>query len=129
MGDNSEADTPFQKCIDALVNVSIKPPPVTIALKNVTYTVKIAGSKRKGPPCLPSGPSTDRKLLNDVNAYFTPGTLTALMGSSGAGKTTLLDVVAGRKTTGKIEGQILINGHPQDLRTFSRVCLSLNTRI
>ena len=129
MGDNGDADTPFQKCIDALVNVSIRPPAVTIALKKVTYTVKIAGSKRKGPPCLPSEPSTDRRLLNDVDAYFTPGTLTALMGSSGAGKTTLLDVVAGRKTTGKIEGQILINGHPQDLRTFSRVSLSQNTRI
>ncbi|POM78033.1 Pleiotropic drug resistance protein ABC Superfamily [Phytophthora palmivora] len=34
------------------------------------------------------------------------------MGSSGAGKTTLMDVIAGRKTGGKIQGQILLNGHP-----------------
>lgn len=37
--------------------------------------------------------------------------MTALMGSSGAGKTTLMDVIAGRKTSGKIRGQILLNGH------------------
>ncbi|ETO80147.1 hypothetical protein F444_05278, partial [Phytophthora nicotianae P1976] len=34
------------------------------------------------------------------------------MGSSGAGKTTLMDVIAGRKTGGKITGQILLNGYP-----------------
>jgi len=34
------------------------------------------------------------------------------MGSSGAGKTTLMDVIAGRKTGGKVQGQILLNGHP-----------------
>ncbi|KAG6586998.1 ABC transporter G family member 31 [Phytophthora cinnamomi] len=38
--------------------------------------------------------------------------MTALMGSSGAGKTTLMDVIAGRKTGGKIRGKILLNGHP-----------------
>ncbi|OWZ15990.1 Pleiotropic drug resistance protein transporter [Phytophthora megakarya] len=34
------------------------------------------------------------------------------MGSSGAGKTTLMNVIAGRKTGGKITGEILLNGHP-----------------
>ncbi|KAL3672628.1 hypothetical protein V7S43_001923 [Phytophthora oleae] len=34
------------------------------------------------------------------------------MGSSGAGKTTLMDVIAGRKTEGKIQGEILLNGYP-----------------
>lgn len=37
----------------------------------------------------------------------------ALMGTSGAGKTTLLDVLSQRKTVGKIEGEILVNGVPQ----------------
>jgi ABC-type multidrug transport system ATPase subunit/ABC-type multidrug transport system permease subunit len=37
--------------------------------------------------------------------------MTALMGSSGAGKTTLMDVIAGRKTAGTIQGQILLNGY------------------
>ncbi|GMF24125.1 unnamed protein product [Phytophthora lilii] len=34
------------------------------------------------------------------------------LGSSGAGKTTLMDVIAGRKTGGKLRGEILLNGHP-----------------
>jgi ABC-type multidrug transport system ATPase subunit len=41
--------------------------------------------------------------------------------SSGAGKTTLMDVLAGRKTTGSITGEILVNGRPKVQQTFSRV--------
>lgn len=45
--------------------------------------------------------------------YAKPGMMIALMGTSGAGKTTLLDVLSQRKTVGKIEGEILVNGVPQ----------------
>lgn len=38
--------------------------------------------------------------------------LTALIGETGAGKTTLLDVLAGRKTTGLIEGDIRVQVSP-----------------
>ena len=31
-----------------------------------------------------------------------------------------MDVIAGRKTSGTISGEILVNGFPQDLNTFSR---------
>ncbi|KAF1325153.1 Pleiotropic drug resistance protein abc superfamily, partial [Globisporangium splendens] len=61
------------------------------------------------------------QLLHDVTAYFVPGKMTALMGSSGAGKTTFMDVLAGRKTGGRFEGQILVNGEPKDPLTFSRI--------
>lgn len=71
--------------------------PMVFTWKNLTYTVKT-----------PSGP---RVLLNNVQGWASPGTLTALMGSSGAGKTTLLDVLAQRKTEGKIEGSVLIDGN------------------
>ncbi|KAI9266979.1 ABC-2 type transporter-domain-containing protein [Sporodiniella umbellata] len=54
-----------------------------------------------------SGPA---ELLKDVSGIVKPGHLTALMGASGAGKTTLLDVLAQRKTIGKVEGQVCING-------------------
>eukprot|EP01088_Endostelium_zonatum_P016476 TRINITY_DN446_c0_g1_i1.p1 TRINITY_DN446_c0_g1~~TRINITY_DN446_c0_g1_i1.p1 ORF type:complete len:1655 (+),score=459.85 TRINITY_DN446_c0_g1_i1:79-5043(+) len=49
-------------------------------------------------------------LLTDVSGEVLPGQLVALMGASGAGKSTLLDVLARRKTSGKISGDILING-------------------
>ncbi|KAI8147471.1 ABC-2 type transporter-domain-containing protein [Fennellomyces sp. T-0311] len=48
-------------------------------------------------------------LLNDISGIVKPGHLTALMGSSGAGKTTLLDVLARRKTIGKVEGRVYLN--------------------
>lgn len=46
--------------------------------------------------------------------------MTALMGSSGAGKTTLLDVLAGRKTSGTVSGDVRLNGHPKIQKTFTR---------
>jgi ABC-type multidrug transport system ATPase subunit len=42
------------------------------------------------------------------------------MGSSGAGKTTLMDVLALRKSSGKISGDIRLNGHPQEELSFRR---------
>lgn len=56
----------------------------------------------------------DRRLLDHVDGWVKPGTLTALMGVSGAGKTTLLDVLATRTTMGVITGEMLVNGHPRD---------------
>ncbi|KAG0143497.1 hypothetical protein CROQUDRAFT_81007 [Cronartium quercuum f. sp. fusiforme G11] len=62
----------------------------------LTYDVKVPGG--------------ERRLLNEIYGYVKPGTLTALMGSSGAGKTTLLDVLASRKTTGVVGGDICVAG-------------------
>ncbi|EEY54022.1 ATP-binding Cassette (ABC) Superfamily [Phytophthora infestans T30-4] len=75
--------------------------PVTIAFKDLWYTVPD-----------PANPKETIDLLKGISGYALPGTITALMGSSGAGKTTLMDVIAGRKTGGKITGQILLNGYP-----------------
>lgn len=55
-----------------------------------------------------------RRLLNEVDGWVKPGTLTALMGVSGAGKTTLLDVLASRVTMGVVTGQMLVNGRQRD---------------
>ncbi|KAI7904280.1 ABC-2 type transporter-domain-containing protein [Cokeromyces recurvatus] len=68
----------------------------TFSWHHVNYTVPVKGGTRQ--------------LLNNVGGIVKPGNLTALMGSSGAGKTTLLDVLAKRKTIGKIEGNIYLNG-------------------
>jgi ABC-type multidrug transport system fused ATPase/permease subunit len=58
------------------------------------------------------GPSPDKmkKILMGVSGRINPGEMCALMGGSGAGKSTLLDVLAGRKTSGHIEGEIYFNG-------------------
>ena len=61
------------------------------------------------------------ELLKGVSGTFRPGVLTALMGVTGAGKTTLMDVLAGRKTGGYIEGNIMISGYPKKQETFARI--------
>ncbi|KAI1802080.1 ABC transporter ABCl1 [Daldinia bambusicola] len=73
--------------------------------KNVCYDIKI-----KGEP---------RRILDQVDGWVKPGTLTALMGVSGAGKTTLLDTLADRITMGVITGDMLVDGHPRD-HSFQR---------
>ena len=56
----------------------------------------------------------DRRILDHVDGWVKPGTLTALMGVSGAGKTTLLDVLATRVTMGVISGEMLVDGQQRD---------------
>lgn len=68
----------------------------TFTWQHIDYTVPVKGGHRQ--------------LLCDVGGIVRPGHLTALMGSSGAGKTTLLDVLSQRKTIGKIEGRMYMNG-------------------
>jgi len=61
------------------------------------------------------------QLLNNVNCYFGRSRMTALMGTSGAGKSTLLDVVAGYKTGGRIEGNVMLDGCQNDKIVWKRV--------
>ncbi|KAK1929166.1 ABC transporter G family member 31 [Phytophthora citrophthora] len=75
--------------------------PVTLAFHDLWYSVPLPGATN----------DEQIDLLKGVSGFALPGTMTALMGSSGAGKTTLMDVIAGRKTGGKIQGKILLNGH------------------
>ncbi|KIN00043.1 hypothetical protein OIDMADRAFT_126522 [Oidiodendron maius Zn] len=66
---------------------------------DVCYDISIKGKKRT--------------ILENVDGWVKPGTLTALMGATGAGKTTLLDVLASRVTVGLVTGDILVHGHPR----------------
>ncbi|KAH9609740.1 hypothetical protein KSS87_012730, partial [Heliosperma pusillum] len=90
--------------------------PLSMTFHNVNYFVDMPKAmKAKGLP------ETRLQLLSNVSGVFSPGVLTALVGSSGAGKTTLMDVLAGRKTGGYIEGDIRISGHPKKQHTFARI--------
>ncbi|KNC76603.1 hypothetical protein SARC_10904 [Sphaeroforma arctica JP610] len=68
---------------------------------------KIRGLSMSG---FPKSEMEDKFLLTNVTGTIKPNTMTALMGPSGAGKSTLLDVLAMRKNTGTIEGELLVNG-------------------
>lgn len=90
--------------------------PLTVVFQDLQYyidtpvVVKERGFSRK-----------KLQLLCDITGAFRPGVLTALMGVSEAGKTTLLDVLAGRKTSGLIKGDIRIGGFPKVQNTFARI--------
>ncbi|KUL81851.1 hypothetical protein ZTR_09746 [Talaromyces verruculosus] len=71
-----------------------------LSWKGLTYDIPVNGGYKR--------------LLEDVNGWVKPGTLTALMGLSGAGKTTLLDVLAQRVSVGIVTGDVLVNGHGLD---------------
>jgi ATP-binding cassette subfamily G (WHITE) protein 2 (SNQ2) len=73
-----------------------------LTFRNLNYTVnvRLPGSFTRVP----------KVLLSNVSGRAQPGEMCALMGSSGAGKSTLLDILANRKTTGTITGDIYFNG-------------------
>ncbi|XP_009141643.2 ABC transporter G family member 33 isoform X4 [Brassica rapa] len=90
--------------------------PLTITFQDLNYYVDVPAEMR-----VQGYNEKKLQLLSDITGAFRPGVLTALMGISGAGKTTLLDVLAGRKTSGYIEGEIRINGYLKVQETFARV--------
>lgn len=75
------------------------------AWRNINYSVPYAGSTKQ--------------LLQDMEGYILPGTMTALMGESGAGKTTLLNTISQRDDVGVVTGDFFINGKPLD-KSFER---------
>eukprot|EP00981_Chlorochromonas_danica_P006281 scaffold1352_cov387-Ochromonas_danica.AAC.1 len=107
--DEERYDVESAEALSAPVKVEQLPfDPLVFSFKNIGYRVT-----------LPNKEEID--LLQDVNGFFTPGSITALMGSSGAGKTTLLDVLAGRKNTGVVTGEMFINGVPKVDAYFRKV--------
>mmetsp|Transcript_14189 Transcript_14189/g.38983 ORF Transcript_14189/g.38983 Transcript_14189/m.38983 type:complete len:607 (+) Transcript_14189:55-1875(+) len=69
---------------------------------------------------MPNGQT--KTILEPCSGHFEPGELVALMGPSGCGKSTLLDMLAMKKTA-KYSGEVLVNGHERDSRTFPRIAV------
>ncbi|KAI0890676.1 BcatrD protein [Annulohypoxylon maeteangense] len=61
----------------------------------------------------------EKVILNNIDGWVKPRTLTALMGPSGAGKTTLLNVLAERTTIGIVTGNKITNTRYQNV-AFAR---------
>ncbi|KAL4916188.1 ABC-2 type transporter-domain-containing protein [Aspergillus aurantiobrunneus] len=105
--DKDQGDAPpentalAEKPTDAEPNTSAIPEQHSIfTWRNVCYDIPVKGGQRR--------------LLDNVNGWVKPGTLTALMGVSGAGKTTLLDVLAKRVSIGVVTGDMFVDGKPLD---------------
>ena len=68
-----------------------------------------------------SADDSELQLLHSLTGFARPGDLVALMGGSGAGKSTLMDVLAQRKTVGRVAGTVSVDGFPADAATWPRV--------
>jgi ABC-type multidrug transport system ATPase subunit len=84
---------------------------MTVTWRDIKYTVQLNKNLGGG----------EKTLLQGVSGIAVPGRLISLMGASGAGKSTLLDVIAGRKTAGKMEGEIRLNGFKTEPKSFARL--------
>ncbi|KAG2642851.1 hypothetical protein PVAP13_2KG284934 [Panicum virgatum] len=117
-GSNGEADSNHTTVNSRPVNKGMVLPfvPLSITFEDIRYSVDMPEEIRAQ-----GVKETRLQLLKGISGSFRPGVLTALMGVSGAGKTTLMDVLAGRKTSGYIEGNITISGYPKKQETFARV--------
>lgn len=71
-----------------------------IEVRNLNYTMNV----------MDKGKRIRRNFLTNINHTIQPGSVTAIMGASGAGKTTLLDILANRAKSGRVTGQIYVNG-------------------
>jgi len=101
-GDDIEATTsrPVEHQLSKEMSAVIAKQTAIFSWQDVTYDIKIK--------------SEERRILDHVDGWVKPGTLTALMGVSGAGKTTLLDVLATRVTMGVVGGEMLVDGRQRD---------------
>lgn len=85
-----------------------------VVYRHLTYSVKLRKKelpkKRKERKKWHEDGRDCKNVLEDIDGFFQPGRLTAIIGSSGAGKTSLLSVIAGETTSGTVTGSIIVNG-------------------
>ncbi|XP_014372635.1 ATP-binding cassette sub-family G member 2 isoform X2 [Alligator sinensis] len=79
------------------------PAQATVTFHNICYKVKV----KTGLLCWQK--TVEREILKDINGIMRPG-LNAILGPTGSGKSSLLDILAARKDSHGLSGDILING-------------------
>ena len=85
---------------------------IRLLFRNLVYSLGAPpDSSRRGNSSSKRAKKPPHVLLKGASGRINPGEMCALMGGSGAGKTTLLDVLAGRKTSGHITGEVYFNGN------------------
>ncbi|KAL0006434.1 hypothetical protein SO802_013995, partial [Lithocarpus litseifolius] len=115
--EKKSGNSPTQNSIEPNKGRTVLPfTPLTVVFQDVQYYVDTPLEMREK-----GFTNKTLQILSDIMGALKPGVLTALMGVSGAGKTSLLDVLAGRKTSGYIEGNIKIGGYPKVQESFARV--------
>ncbi|CAF4264864.1 unnamed protein product, partial [Rotaria sordida] len=57
-------------------------------------------------------PIPSKQILTNVSGIFTPG-MNAILGPTGCGKSTLLDILADRKDSHGLSGNVLVSGQPR----------------
>ncbi|KAI8469823.1 MAG: P-loop containing nucleoside triphosphate hydrolase protein [Monoraphidium minutum] len=92
VGSSSASTTSSRSCRD-----------IAVTLQGVSHSAPRASW---WPLARGAGP----QLLTGISGCFCAGNLSVVLGPSGSGKTTLLDLLAGRKTCGRTEGEVLFAG-------------------
>ncbi|KAJ1970396.1 hypothetical protein H4R34_006069, partial [Dimargaris verticillata] len=82
--------------------------------QNLTYRI---ASERRG---LRRKPTQFKTVLHNVSGSVMPGEMVAILGSSGAGKSSLLNALAGRLSTGTLQGQITFDGQQRNPGRFKK---------
>ncbi|KAH3766899.1 ABC transporter G family protein [Pelomyxa schiedti] len=89
--------------------------PAALSFNNVCCSIPIRATMDRGGVRF-----VQRTILRGVTGECFPGQVLAILGASGSGKTTLLDILSGRKNTGTVSGEVLVNGKPRG-KDFRRV--------
>ncbi|PNT12889.2 hypothetical protein POPTR_011G112100v4 [Populus trichocarpa] len=93
----------------------------TIETKKLSYKLCSKFDEFKWICCGETPRGVPKFILRDVSCAARPGEITAIAGPSGAGKTTLLEILAGKISSCKVSGQVLVNSQPMKEKHFRRI--------
>ncbi|KAJ6894202.1 ABC transporter G family member 10-like [Populus alba x Populus x berolinensis] len=93
----------------------------TIETKKLSYKLCSKFDEFNWICCGETPRGVPKLILRDVSCAARPGEITAIAGPSGAGKTTLLEILAGKISSCKVSGQVLVNSQPMKEKHFRRI--------